>query len=347
MSKIMLISLGPWQSLMGMVALERSGFDLSRCEAYVLLAADRQDLFAICEQIHSAFGLSLSYHVKMGNDCKPYEILMKAQEKRFNDVFAPGLGTELIFRFILNSDFERIFLFEDGLHSTDPDWVYNSLGTLRDQTRLRQLISKIRYQVFKSGTAHLHKLKRKLSGICFFMDTQIHSLGIDLLQITNERLLKGIQRVSKHLELDKLESESYSLILGSNFANCRECTISEEIGVLEEAICRLSKETKVLWKPHPRTDPLLTDYLRLKTGVETIPTNTMNFPIELLVAHNPPVNIVSIMSSSLIYCAELFGSKPIRLTTPKMEEMLMRGRWKVPYAYLSDRTVSRQFTDND
>ncbi len=314
---------------MAIGALRQMGVPASEVTVVPLLSSSEVGLAEGCGIIHRHFGHTVLEPLILGqlrersfarSHAALFERFRKA--RRLWSVGLFGETDDLLSHFMPRS----LAVFEDGLLSTFPKFSYGE-----EWHRVRNGYSLLKFYIRRTLERKRLWLRpplyQRLEIAAVFMES-FHDPGhlppqTRLLKIEPAALKEILQAGWVPSSPFAEATRPRALILGSNFVKAVQFSVEEEYGPLEAAIRHLEPTHEVWWKPHPRADPEHTEALVAKfPGLRLFPTINLWVPIEAMV-HQAGFEIVaSTMSSSLIYCKELWGMETFLI--PGFEQFFKR-----------------------
>lgn len=305
MGRILVISLGPWQSVMASASLKEAQYANHEVDVLAILPTHESKLIKATQSI-----------LAQANECRAYyfdgsenltklhkEAWFKAR-KEYDIVLCPFTYGNKATNYIVSklSD-AKVNVYEDGLESLfvqNPKWSISP---------------------YKSLKAFIKRLKDPVNTAPHFanrVSTRHHLLPVENAPI-NDRVTdskistESIKEVFSQIDLPECkigrDNAPKTLILGTNFAAYRILTPSQEYGPVETAINTIPSSNDIIYKPHPRVDPVYTDFLKYKYPNLTIWPEDLNWlPVEVYLGKQKCEMVLSLMSSALYYAKLLYST---------------------------------------
>lgn len=307
MDKSLIVTVGPWQSVIAAAVLKQREVPPVHVSTLVLLKRGQADLAAGCKFIHELEGYRGDFQILYLDEIQ----LGFSTERSFNfrdveSVYAPGLGSAGV-EWVLTSVVPRasILLYEDGLHFLADDFVLGSSRHLVQGTSFKRIGMSLRF--IKNGNARVLGIVKRLKGINRYI-CGLDNWGADItVQILENEMVGVLERIANALTIFPEVEALYTpvekeIVLGTNFSAYGHMSPSDEYGCVCEYINSGSPSGEIWWKPHPRADPLFTEYLEGKyPELKIWPRSLMWLPVEIVARKANARELVSLHSSSLIY----------------------------------------------
>jgi|GEM_PF-3375195 len=323
----LVLTIGPWQSIVASAALRQADISSDRVIALDLCNPGEETLVDACRRIH----LSQGHRFLGGVNAASCAGRLFRKEQR--DLCRTLQKVERIWTFALGGRGAGLIdhlpqvpirLYEDGLLSGSAEFIYGlrwkgvrASGLSFLKTYIMKGIQYrrpwFRLPGFSRIEAKYHFLEELYEGQEPFEGPQVRIDPKIFCKVLNGDWLPSIE-INPSIA-------PRALVLGSNFVNAGRMLPSLEYGVIEKTIERLAGEYEVWWKPHPRADPIFTRYLRLKYPFLQVIDKALHWvPVECLVQPLDFRLLISPMSSSLFYSKLLHGIE-VRIS-PGFREIL-------------------------
>jgi len=323
----LVITIGPWQSLMATAALRQAGIVSGAVCVIDICNPGEEALIEVCRCIHAEAGhhflgaLSARY-IHDGSFIKKDAALFAAMQKASRIwTFAIQGRCGYLLDYLPRSP---IVIYEDGLLSGSPAFVYGEEWRWIQCSFFSYLRLCAKKSLFHRRLWFHLPAYRRIESIYTFLH-ELHENdalpSVPKVVIRPEVLGEVLAFCGKSKTAPEESGKPRALILGSNFSKAVHMLPSLEYGIIEEAIRDLEGEYEIWWKPHPRADPLFTRYLALSfPSLKVFDPTLYCIPAECLIQPWNFSLVTSPMSSSLLYCKKLF--KLDTYITPGIIELL-------------------------
>jgi len=305
---------GPWQAIMGMAAI-RSNFHGNADVKYVICLQrdNEQDFFSVCRKYFNTRDIDvilLSYNDYMRGNMTSH---LKQSLLTCDSFYLPHIVNCLKLKNWTMINSKNLYFYEDGLHS------YSVIQKLYKQTAKPDLCGQPKHRKILSADFIRKMLNRKSGNtVKTFKDYTLYwsllnfpnmserSNSINITYLLEEiAIFREANQVNEAFELFPTDG---TVVLGTNFSMYGMLSADYEYDPVIQFIENFQGNRPLFWKPHPRASRLYTEYLTTKFPLLKLwPASNTAIPFECYLTENSELNLVSVMSTSLLYGTRLWG----------------------------------------
>ncbi len=310
----LILTVGPWQSIMAIAALRQMEVPPGQVAVVQLTNPSETALIELCRKIHETEGhryLGYASHAQCMADDIPASVKQALANCR--RIWAVSLGRSVSHLLELTPASIPVVIYEDGMAASTPQFIYGFYWE-----SMRKSYARLLWQYVKRSVTKRRLWFRRPDYLRIeLMITYLHHiydhdalLEIPKIKLESRYLLEALNGPWFPDKTFPPSEKPRLIIAGTNFINHGGggITPSQEYGLIGKAMKALAEDYEVWWKAHPRADPIFTEYLQTKYPfIRTLDTDLLHVPIEGLIPRLGIQKLVSPFSSSLLYAKSLYN----------------------------------------